>query len=268
MRKSSVTSRSSFPSGASSCQTTSSGFCAAVLAQILAHARRAGAEQVLEEVLVALAGGAEQVRAPDEHVARQVLRVVRVLAGHLQRAGLQLLDHIVLRLHAAACGRLRPPQRIGLQLRRRRQPAHALGADVVVDQALSQCTRSGRRVGDRISLDLERLVAPLVGMRIEERGRVHLPRRAVPVEREGERRPAGLRPQLLLPDIVRPAAAGLADAAAHHQHVDDAAVVHVRCGTSGSSPAPMMTIDLPLVFSALSANSRATVIDLLGAARR
>ena len=65
-------------------------------------------------------------------------------------------------------------------------------------------------------------------MRVEERGRVHLPRRAVPVEREGERQPAGLRAQLLLADIVAPAAAGLADAAAHHQEIDDPPVVHVH----------------------------------------
>ena len=73
----------------------------------------------------------------------------------------------------------------------------------------------------------ELLVAPLVGVRIEEARAVHLARRANPVEREGQRRPAGLRTQLFLAHVVRPAAATLADAAAHHQHVDDAAIVHV-----------------------------------------
>ena len=64
---------------------------AAGLAEILAlHAMR-GAEQVLEEIFVALAGRAEQVGAPDEHVARPVVRIVRILAGHLQFAGLQRL---------------------------------------------------------------------------------------------------------------------------------------------------------------------------------
>ena len=59
------------------------------LAELLAlHAVRR-AEQVLEEILVALAGRAEQVGAPHEHVARPVLRVVRVVAGQLQLAGLQ-----------------------------------------------------------------------------------------------------------------------------------------------------------------------------------
>src|SRR3546814_15313274 len=41
------------------------------------------------------------------------------------------------------------------------------------------------------------------------------------------RDPAGLLAQFFLADVVRPAAAGLADAAAHDQHVDQAAVVHV-----------------------------------------
>jgi hypothetical protein len=62
---------------------------------------------------------------------------------------------------------------------------------------------------------------------VEEAGAVHLARRADPVQRKGQRRPAGLRAQLFLAHVVRPAAAALADAAAHHQHVDDAAVVHV-----------------------------------------
>ena len=65
-------------------------------------------------------------------------------------------------------------------------------------------------------------------MGIERRRRVHLPGRTSPVEAEGQRRPAGLWAQLFLPDIVRPAAAGLSDASAHHQHVDDAAIVHVH----------------------------------------
>ncbi|CAB3810503.1 hypothetical protein LMG28688_07260 [Paraburkholderia caffeinitolerans] len=53
-------------------------------------------------------------------------------------------------------------------------------------------------------------------------------RRAVPVERERQRGPAGLRAQLFLAHVMRPAAARLAYAAAHHQHVDDGAVRHVH----------------------------------------
>src|SRR5690625_6587807 len=39
-------------------------------------------------------------------------------------------------------------------------------------------------------------VAPLVGVGVKERGAVHLARRAVPVEREGQRSPAGTWAQL------------------------------------------------------------------------
>ena len=173
-----------------------------------------------------LARGAEQVGAPDEKIARPVLRIVRVVAGELELARFQSLRDIVLRLQAR-CGSLFGDfERIGLKLRRGRQPAHALGAHIVVDQRAVPWTRRSRR---RENLGyVERLVAPLVGVGVEGGGRVHLPRRAAPVEAERERQPARLRPQLLLPDIMRPAAARLPDAAAHHQHVDDAAVVHVH----------------------------------------
>ncbi len=219
-----MTSRSSLPSGACSCHFDF-GRLGLVLAEVLALHAVFGAQQVLAEVLVALAARAEQVAAPDEEVARPVLRRVRVLAAHLQAAVLQRLHDVVLRVEPRG---LRIPdhlQRIGLQLRRRGQPAHALGAHVVVDQAAAE----GLPVGQRRKnlLDAELLVAPLVGVRVEERGRVLLARRTDPVERERERGPAGLRPQLLLADVVRPAAAALADAAAQHQQVDHAAVVHV-----------------------------------------
>ena len=64
IRKSSVSSRSSLPSGASSRQThvRRARLSAAPRS---ARSERVGAEQVLEEVLVALAGGAEQVGPPD-----------------------------------------------------------------------------------------------------------------------------------------------------------------------------------------------------------
>ena len=41
---------------------------------------------------MALAGGAQQVGAPDEQVAREVLRIVRLLGGEAQRAVLQAVD--------------------------------------------------------------------------------------------------------------------------------------------------------------------------------
>src|SRR5690606_17869655 len=77
-------------------------------------------------------------------------------------------------------------------------------------------------------VDAHLLVAPLGAVVVEEAGAVHLAGRAVPVEAEGQRQPAALRTQLLLADVVGPAATGLADATAEHEHVDQPAVVHVH----------------------------------------
>ena len=196
-----------------------------VLAQVLALDAVLGAQQVLAEVLVALTRRAQQVAAPDEEHPWPVLRRVGVFTAHLQRAVLQSLDDIVLGVHAGSAGVRHHLHRVGLELRRAGQPAHALGAHVVVDHA----ARIQRLVGQwRDNLfHAQLLVAPLVGVGVEEASAVHLPRRADPVQREGQRRPSGLRAQLLLAHVVRPAAAALADAATHHQEVDDAAVVHV-----------------------------------------
>ena len=85
IRKSSVSSRSSLPAGASSRQRTSRG--RGVRRRLGARGRVLGPEQVAQEVLVALAGGAEQVRPPDGQHPRAVLLRVRVLAGEPQPAG-------------------------------------------------------------------------------------------------------------------------------------------------------------------------------------
>src|SRR3546814_12631487 len=63
---------------------------------------------------------------------------------------------------------------------------------------------------------------------IKVAGAIHLARRAAPIETEGEWEPARLRAQFFLTDVVRPAAARLADAAAHHEQRDDAAIAHVH----------------------------------------
>src|SRR3546814_12364585 len=65
--------------------------------------------------------------------------------------------------------------------------------------------------------------------RIKVAGAIHLARRAAPVETEGEWEPARLRAQFFLTDVVRPAAARLADAAAHHEQRDDAEIGRASC---------------------------------------
>ena len=65
-------------------------------------------------------------------------------------------------------------------------------------------------------------------MIVEKRGTVHLARWAVPVERKGQRQPAGLWAQFFLTDIMRPAAAALPDTTAEDQHIDHPTVVHIH----------------------------------------
>ena len=172
-----------------------------------------------------LARRAQDVGAPHEHVARPVVWVVWVLAAHGQAAILERLDDVVLRVHARRSSVLGHLHGVGLELGSGRQPAHALGAHVVVDLGAVVGAGVGQRRKDFFHAQL--FVAPLVGVRVEEAGAVHLAGWTDPVQRKRQGSPAGLGAQLFLAHIVRPATTALANTAAQHQHVDDAAVVHV-----------------------------------------
>ena len=196
----------------------------AVLAQILAlHAVR-GAEEMLEEILVTLAGRAEQVGAPDEQVARPVVGMVGILAGHPQLSRLERPGDVVLRLDPGGLRPRRDRERVLPELRRRRQPAHPLGAHVVVDRRRPRArparsaTRSRRRRGSRSA----------TGRCGRRRTRSSSADAAAGSSRV--RRPAAASPIAAAASPARHNATSrrlTADAAAHHQHVDDAAVVHV-----------------------------------------
>ena len=201
-------------------------FLTAVFTQVLAHDAVGRAEQVFQEVLVALARRSEEIGPPDKQIARPVLRFVRVFTREAESAGCEPVDDVVLDLLAVGFGRGRDVERILLELRRRRQPAHALGANVVVDERAVPGTLRSRRRQDLVNL--QGLVPPLIGMGVPERRRVHLSRRPVPVEGKGQGQPSGLRPQLFLSHVVRPTSAGLTDTAAHDQEIDDPPVVHVH----------------------------------------
>ncbi|MNS44774.1 hypothetical protein D3C72_772250 [compost metagenome] len=117
-------------------------------------------------------------------------------------------------------------QRVKRKLRCRGQPAHPLGAHVKVDQVAGEFGAIRQRREQLLSGEF--FITPLAGVVVEERSAVHLTRRAVPVEGKRQRQPAGLRTQLLLADIVRPAAAAFADTAAEDKHIDHPTVVHVH----------------------------------------
>ena len=106
-----------------------------VFAQVLALHAVFRSQQVLAEILVALAARTQEVRAPDKHIARPVLGRIGVLAAHLQRAVFQSLDHKIFWIHAGGFGLLNNLDRIGFELRGAWQPAHAFGANVVVNRA-------------------------------------------------------------------------------------------------------------------------------------
>ena len=199
---------------------------ATFVAQILALQAALGTQQVLEHVLVALTGGPQQVGSPDKHIARMVLGRFRILTGKRQGAVFHGLRHIVRHFHSGFFCLSSNTQRVAVELRGRRQPAHALGAHVVVNQATAEFGLVRQRRQDLV--DTQLLVTPLARMGVEEGGGVHMPGRTLPVQTKGQGLPAGLRTQFFLAYVVSPTATALADAATHDQHVDQAAVVHVH----------------------------------------
>ena len=174
---------------------------------------------------MAFSAGAQNIGAPNEHIAWPVVRVVWVFAAHRQRALFEAFHCVVFGLHSRCLGIAHDLQRIGLELRRRRQPAHALSADVVVNHAAAK--RFFIRQGREHFFHAQFFVAPLIRVGVKETGGIHLPGWTNPVQSKGQRSPAGLRTQLFLSHIVGPTAPALTDTAAHHQHIDDTAVVHI-----------------------------------------
>src|SRR5690554_6963896 len=131
----------------------------AEITQILTLDAVASAQQVLEHVLMTLARAAQQVGAPDEHVAWEVLRSIRIFRGKAELTLLELGNSVVLGGHTGSFSLLRQTQWVGIELGCRGQPAHALRAHVEVDQATRIVLDLGQRREDL--LDLELFVTPL-----------------------------------------------------------------------------------------------------------
>ena len=96
-------------------------------------------------------------------------------------------------------------ERVAVERRHRRHPAQPRRLGQQVGGVPAGELARGQRRGEHVGAVL--VVAPLVGVQVPVRGADHLPRRAGPVQPEGQVRPAGDRAALLLPDVVRPAAA-------------------------------------------------------------
>ena len=101
-----------------------------------------------------------------------------------------------------------------------RQPAETCREHVVV--AGVAVARLARCRDNLLRVDL--VTPPLIGAEVEERCAVLQARRRLPVRRRHDARPALRRTQLLLPDVVRPAAAVPAFRSYEEQEVQDRAV--------------------------------------------
>ena len=203
--------------------------------------RVVGAEQVLEEVLIALGGGAEEVGAPERQDAREVLGRLRVLDRELEFARLQLRRNVCRCGHSRSRRVVRDRQARLVELRVGRRPAQAGGLREQVHRAAT-LEETGAAVD---VVGVEGVVAVLTGVDVPIGRLVHVPRRPHPVEGKGHVLEAHDRADLLLPDVVRPAATVAALAAGdrgedQHRPVDLVRVVPVvRAGTHEDHPATL-----------------------------
>ena len=110
-----------------------------------AHAGLGRAQHVLEEVLVALAGRAQQVRPPHRHHPRMVLLGVRILAGEPKPAFAQLGDDELGRVDSRPLGVVDQVEGVAVEAGERRQPAQpgAEGVHVGDVHALERARPSG-----------------------------------------------------------------------------------------------------------------------------
>ena len=114
--------------------------------------------------------------------------------------------------------------RAAVERRVGRCPAETRREHSIVRCVIVACVFVRRRQCVRLDL----VAAPLVGREVVERGGVEQLRRCLPVRARHDTRPALVRTELLLSDVVRPAAAVAPLAAREEQEVDDRAVDRVR----------------------------------------
>src|SRR5581483_1668173 len=99
--------------------------------------RVARAQQVTQEVFVALARGAEHVGPPHGADTREVLRRVGVFGGEAQAARAQLVDHVVCYVAPGLVRGVGEVQRIAVESWMRWQPAQPRGQRVAVGEGAS-----------------------------------------------------------------------------------------------------------------------------------
>ncbi len=193
---------------------------------LLGADRRVGAQQMAQEVLVALAGGAQQVGAPHRQDPGEVRRVVGVLDRELQLPRLEFVDDVLGDLLAAGLRLVGEVERVAVEAGVTGRPAEPHRLREAVGEALAREAPGAERGGQL--LGPERLVAPLVGVQVPVGGARHVPGGPLPVEGERQVLLPGDRADLLLADVVRPAAAVDTLAAGHRQQRQEGPVDRVR----------------------------------------
>ena len=139
-----------------------------------------GAEQVLQEVLIALGGVADQVGAPQRQGPGEVLGVVGVLDRELQPALFELVNDVVGGLLPSGGSLVCQGEGALLELREEWHPAQfrglhvQVGGDLLVEQTVAELL-------SRKSIGVEGVIAVLVGVDVPVAGVDHLPGRAMPV---------------------------------------------------------------------------------------
>ena len=184
-------------------------------------------EEVLHEELHALRRAADKIGAPDKKHLRTILAGIKIFGSKGQFILVELPADIVLLAHTGFGGLTAQVERIAVELRRRRQPAHTLAFDIAVEQrkSLPPVLIGQRR---KLLIDSHFLISPLVGVLVDIAYRVHVARRTLPVEGESHLGPSCLRPHFLLSHIMAPSAAVDTECSAEHKHIDGCAVCHIR----------------------------------------
>ncbi len=221
MRKSIVVNRSSFPFGACSRHATSAGRCSG--ADSSARTAASGTpSRCRRKYSCPLLEDPSRFARHSVKTRGKFAGSSGSSAGEAQPARASSSHDVVGGFGAGGPRLVGELEGVAIERRVRGQPAEPCGQRVAVGEcACRPATRAGR---GRELVGPEGLVAPLVGGQVPVRRRGLLARRARPVQRERDGGPARDRPDLLLADVVRPAATVDALAAAEQHQREHRAV--------------------------------------------
>ena len=127
---------------------------------------------MFEEVLLSFARGTQDVRAPDEEVARPIEGLIEVFKAEADIAALERIDKIVLRCLAICLCLFSDVDGVDIELWSGGEPSHLHALEVAIYIGAAIALRIGKRgahIGKRHAF-----IAPLIGMLIEVACCVHL----------------------------------------------------------------------------------------------